>query len=94
MFTSLTVSVIPESACRTVCEAVEPLDVREAARLFMSSLSPLHRDVFVYLIRYVVYVRQAACLHTWFSASIAAQWACLPCYAVAFLQVFLFYLNH
>lgn len=53
LLTSLTVSVIPESACRTVSEAAGPLDAREATRAFLASFSPLHRDVFVYLIRYL-----------------------------------------
>ncbi|CAM9194753.1 unnamed protein product [Ectocarpus sp. 8 AP-2014] len=46
---SLSSSVIPESACAAVSEAVAELDVEERASALMGVMTTLHRDVFEYL---------------------------------------------
>ncbi|CAM9189144.1 unnamed protein product [Ectocarpus sp. 12 AP-2014] len=46
---SLSSSVIPESACAAVSEAVAELDVEERASALMGGIPTLHRDVFEYL---------------------------------------------
>lgn len=51
LLASLSASVIPESACPTVLQALEGTDVRTRARTVLSNLPSLHRAVFVYLIR-------------------------------------------
>ncbi|CAM9553714.1 unnamed protein product, partial [Ectocarpus sp. 12 AP-2014] len=48
---SLSSSVIPESACAAVSQAVAELDVEERASALMGGMPTLHRDVFEYLIR-------------------------------------------
>ncbi|CAM9717188.1 unnamed protein product [Ectocarpus sp. 4 AP-2014] len=46
---SLSSSIIPESACAAVSEAVAELDVEERASALMGGMPTLHRDVFEYL---------------------------------------------
>lgn len=51
LLTSLSASVIPESACPTVLQALEGVDARTGARTVLSKLPSLHRAVFAYLVR-------------------------------------------
>lgn len=54
LLASLSVPIVPENVCQALSGAEEVGDIGARARSFVLDLPPLHRDVFVYLVRYAL----------------------------------------
>ena len=51
LLAGLSAPIVPEDVCRPLSEVTSVGDIGATARSFVLDLPPLHRDVFVYLVR-------------------------------------------